>query len=106
MLDDDTVLAQVVGALLGTLAVHRIVLFGSRALGTAGADSDYDLLVVADTDLPPHERAFAARKATRFLGTPLDLLIYTPHEYALLRGWRSSIVAAAEREGQVIYEAA
>lgn len=102
----DKALEAVVAALIASLAVRRIVLFGSMAAGTAGQDSDYDLIVVADTPLPPDERLYLARRATRALGVPLDLLVYTPDEYAALRGWRSSAVAIAETEGQVLYEAA
>lgn len=105
-LEADAVLAAVVNALVSVLSVRRIVLFGSRATGTEGPGSDYDLIVVADTDLPADERMYAARKATREMGIPLDLLVYTPEEYTKLLQWRSSAVAVAEAEGRVVYEAA
>jgi len=38
--------------LLSALAPRRIILFGSRARGTAQPASDYDILVVAQTDRP------------------------------------------------------
>ena len=103
---EDVVLAELVKALVESLAVRRIVLFGSRAAGAQVAVSDYDLIVVADTSLPVDERAYLARKATRDFGVPLDLLVYTPEEYAKLLRWRSSAVAIAEAEGRVLYEAA
>ena len=102
----DNVLAAVVRALVDSMAVRRIVLFGSRASGKAGLDSDYDLVVVADTALPPEERMYVAHRAIRDLGVPLDILICTPDEHAKLVQWRSSAVATAEAEGKVIYEAA
>ena len=34
---------------------ERVILFGSYAQGAVTDDSDVDLLVVADTDLPPRE---------------------------------------------------
>ncbi|HAM59033.1 MAG TPA: hypothetical protein DCQ64_27910 [Candidatus Rokubacteria bacterium] len=38
--------------LVATYRPERIFLFGSRARGTAGPDSDYDLLVVVPDDVP------------------------------------------------------
>ena len=35
---------------------HKIILFGSRAEGTAGPKSDVDLLIIQETPLPPHRR--------------------------------------------------
>jgi Integrase core domain/Nucleotidyltransferase domain len=42
----DPILAEIVRRLIEALQPERIYLFGSRARGEAGADSDYDLMVV------------------------------------------------------------
>ena len=44
------------------IPVQEVILFGSYAEGTVTEDSDVDLLVVADTDLPPRERFCAVRR--------------------------------------------
>src|ERR1700752_3466607 len=53
--------------ILRTYAPRRIVLFGSAARGTAGPDSDLDLLVVLDDDVSPGvlkwQRIHEARKS-------------------------------------------
>ena len=103
---DSVALAAIVEALVDCLKASRIVLFGSQAKGEALEESDFDLLVVADTPLSPVERLYVARKATRGFAVPLDLLIYTPDEYDQLKHWKSSAVAIAESEGRVLYEAA
>ncbi|MFW5909554.1 MAG: nucleotidyltransferase domain-containing protein [Thiohalospira sp.] len=61
--------------------VEEAWLFGSLAAGTAGPWSDVDLLLVTETAEPFVERprAFAD---IREPGIPLDLLVYTPAEYA------------------------
>jgi len=100
----DETLDEVVRLLVGALSVRRIVLFGSRATGNASRASDYDLIVVADTDLAPDERSLAVRRVTRRLGIPLDILVYTPEEHMKLGSWRSSAVAIAESEGRVLFE--
>ena len=99
-------LDALVTALVDALHPRRIILFGSRARGDAREDSDVDLLVIADTELPPDERSFRAHKAVRDLGLATDILVVTPGEVERLRTWMSSIVAVALREGRTIHEAA
>jgi len=85
---------------------QKVVLFGSRARNDAVADSDYDLLVVWATDLPPAQRAYVANRALRDLGVPVDVVVLTPAEVAAQADWCSSIVRTALREGRVLHEAA
>lgn len=48
--------------------VRRVLLFGSRARGTAGCHSDWDFFVVTDRDLPLSEwRKVSARMRRRFV---------------------------------------
>lgn len=63
--------------------VREAWIFGSFAKGGFGTDSDIDLIVVADTDLP------FTRRQSLFddlysLVPALDLLVYTPAEFARL----------------------
>ena len=57
----DPTLALLRDRLVAALLPRRIILFGSRARGTAKADSDYDLLIVAETDLPSEDRELVAQ---------------------------------------------
>jgi hypothetical protein len=52
----DPVLAEIVHRLVAAYEPERIYLFGSRARGDAGSDSDYDLLVVVPDGAPPERR--------------------------------------------------
>ncbi len=55
---------------------ERIILFGSYANGTQSDDSDLDLLIIQETDLPPQKRGFDIRMCLLGLFT----CIYTyPH---------------------------
>jgi predicted nucleotidyltransferase len=56
-------LEEIVERLVVRFHPERIILFGSHARGEATDASDMDLLVVADTDLPPEERFPALRPA-------------------------------------------
>lgn len=82
----------------------RVVLFGSYAEGTATEDSDVDLLVVADTPLPPRRRYGAVRRLVADCPAAFDIIVKTPDEYARLRTVVNTIVYFAEKAGRVLYE--
>jgi len=64
--------------------LREAYLFGSFAGGTAGAWSDIDLIVVQESELPPVERA-RAFACLGELGVAVDVLVYTPAEFAAAR---------------------
>ncbi len=83
---------------------EKVILFGSHASGGADEESDVDLLVVADTKLPPQDRF---PEASRLLGDypyAFDVIIKTPEEYRRFRKAVNHIVYFADKYGQVIYE--
>lgn len=82
----------------------RIILFGSYAQGNATDDSDIDLLVVADTALPPRQRYGAVRRLVADYPASFDIVVKTPEEYARTRGVVNNIVYLADKYGKVIYE--
>jgi hypothetical protein len=83
--------------------VRRILLFGSRARGGAKPDSDYDVLVIADTDVPFIERQGMGLLAIGARDFAIDLLIYTPSEAEKAASIPGSALYWAEREGRVVY---
>ncbi len=85
---------------------RRIILFGSRARGDARPGSDYDVLIVADTDRPTYEVRVEARVAMMDLPVSMDLIVLTPDELDEELAWTSSVASEAVRTGKVIYEAA
>lgn len=82
----------------------RVVLFGSYAQGVATDDSDVDLLVVAETALPPRKRYGAVRRLVADCPAAFDIIVKTPQEYARSRAVVNTIVYFAEKSGRVIYE--
>jgi len=83
---------------------ERVILFGSYAQGTVTDDSDVDLLVVADTDLPARERYGAVRRLVADVPASFDIIVKTPEEYARWRSVVNHIVYFADKHGRVLYE--
>ncbi len=73
-------LPGVIERLVAALNPHKIILFGSYAYGHPTPDSDVDLLVVWDTDLPPRERVKAVSRLMYPRPFPVDILVKTRAE--------------------------
>jgi len=83
---------------------RRVILFGSRARGDAGPESDTDLFVEMETSLPPYERRVAVDRLFGLRDWPMDVLVYTPAEVDRLKDAVGSLVYSVIREGKVLYE--
>jgi predicted nucleotidyltransferase len=102
---DEQIARALVERLHTVFDLQRVVWFGSRAQGTGGPDSDWDLLVVAPSTESAITRGFRAEKATAEVAVPKDFVVLTPDEYARFRTWRSSVAHQAELTGKVLYAA-
>ena len=80
--------------------VKRMILFGSRATGRSSLESDYDLLVIAETDIPFIQRQGLALMALGKRDFPVDLLVYTSHEAERAAETPGSTVYWAFKEGR------
>ncbi len=104
----ETVIEEMVEALVRAGDPERIILFGSYARGEAGADADVDLLVIESEPFGPQrsrrEELTRLYRALQGMGVAKDILLYSAEE---LDYWRDSInhvIADALREGRVVYE--
>lgn len=95
---------DVVRTIVERLRPNRIILFGSYARGEPGPDSDLDLMVEMESDLPLPERAMKVDDLFAERGWALDVWVYTPEEVRRLRGNIGSLVSIIESEGRVVYE--
>ena len=81
----------------------QVILFGSHARGTAGPDSDVDLLVVMPFAGSRREKAVEIGVALHGIGVPKDIVVTTPEDFE----WRKEIPGTIERpaalEGKVLY---
>ena len=82
----------------------KIILFGSYALGNPNNDSDIDLLIIKDTDLPPQKRSFDIQKSLIGSMIPIDILVYTNKEFEQEKDKKYSFINSAIKTSKVIYE--
>lgn len=102
----DPILEEMLRRLTGAFQPERVYLFGSRARGEAGPDSDYDLLmVVKESGLPRYRREQEAFRALIGVGAAKDVLVLTREEFERKRTVVSSLPAAVELEGILLYAA-
>ena len=98
-MSEQEVLHYILAQLSKTFNVQRMILFGSRAKGTARPDSDYDVVVVVESEIPYYARLGVVGNAVRDRKFPLDLLALTPKEAEESSKFFGSIMYIAETEG-------
>lgn len=104
----DSVVNDMVRAIVADVSPQMIVLFGSRGRGEGREGSDVDLLVVEDGPFN-HQRSRrleAARLYRRLAGTGIakDILVVSRAEVDKWRDSLNHVIARALREGRVVYE--
>lgn len=82
---------------------ERVILFGSHSRGTAGPDSDVDLLVVMPVRGSKRKKQLEIRLALREFRVPKDIIVTTPEEFAWRQEIPGTIERPAAREGRVLY---
>jgi predicted nucleotidyltransferase len=102
---EEEMLQEIARRLVSQFAPRKIILYGSRANGTARQESDYDLMIVWRDENPPAARAATVRQELLDLGFPMDIAVVTPREYEQYRTRRVHIVAVADREGRILHAA-
>ncbi|HUT33975.1 MAG TPA: nucleotidyltransferase domain-containing protein [Planctomycetota bacterium] len=95
---------EIVAKIVDAFHPRRIVMFGSRARGHAGPESDLDLLVEMETDKPPRDRIRAVDALFARRRWAMDILVYTPEEVRRFRDMLGTVLYTIEREGRVLYE--
>jgi uncharacterized protein len=99
----EQLLDEVVRRVLQVGSPHKIVLFGSRARGDARPDSDLDLLILEDSELPGYKRSPRYYRALTGLFPEIDILVFTPEEVSEWSGVPNAFETVAMREGRVLY---
>jgi len=91
-------------AALRDWGVERIYLFGSRARGEADGLSDIDLVALRRTEIPFLERLAEVCTVLPKRGPAVDVLVYTPEEFAAMQQAGNALVETVLEEGILVYE--
>lgn len=103
---DNPILTEIVRRLVEAYQPERIYLFGSVARGEAGADSDYDLLIVVPDDAPPERRnSRLGYQVLRGTGVSVDEVVWDHSRFEKRAKVASSLPASVLREGRLLYAA-
>ena len=100
----DRVLDEIVDRISRTEHPERIILFGSRARGTARPDSDFDLLIIKESLEPRYRRSAPLYTRLADLPVEVEIMVYTPEEVSDWSCVPEAFVTTAIREGKVLYE--
>jgi predicted nucleotidyltransferase len=97
-------ISEIVNKIVQNYAPEKVILFGSYANGTPNEDSDLDLIVIKNTDLPKQSRGRVLRKYLFGSFIPMDLKVYTPSEFNndLLNPY--SFLYSAMKNSTTLYE--
>ncbi len=99
-------IAEIVNKIAFGYNPDKIILFGSYAAGNPTEDSDLDLFVIKETDLPRPQRTVQVRKMLYGSMIPIDLIVYTPKEIDQSKKNTYSFVYEVLNTGETLYERA
>ena len=99
----EKLIQQMVKRIVSQFKPEKVILFGSHARGTAGPDSDVDLLVVMPVHGSKLKTAVRVSSALHDIRLPMDVIVSDPSEFE----WRKDVVGTIEwpatHEGKVLY---
>ena len=101
---NDNLIDDIVHRIVETAQPDKIILFGSRARGDARPNSDFDVLVIKESNEPRYRRSVPLYVALADLPAEVEVMVYTPEEIEEWRKVPQALVTTAVREGTTIYE--
>ena len=99
-------LPAVVRAIAEALNPQAIIVFGSVARGTAGPNSDLDLLIIDDFAAAGRTKSASIGllyKAIWGVDVSIDPLVISPAEFERWRGSPHNVIGTCAREGRVVH---
>ena len=103
VMQDVEIIQTIVSRITEAIHPQKIILFGSWARGERGPHSDIDILVIQESSQPRPQRYAQVRRLFWGMGLPMDILVYTPEEFARYQAVPGSFTHTVTLEGQVLY---
>jgi|SRR5579859_5629869 len=100
----DDLVQEVTARIVARFHPKRIIAFGSYARGEYSSNSDLDLIVEMESDKPFWERTIEVGKLFVPRDWALDLLVYTPAEFAEEEQIWGTFPQMIAQETKVLYE--
>ena len=95
---------DIVRRIVDTAQPEKVILFGSQARGTSRPDSDFDVLLIKQSDEPRYRRSAPLYVALADLPVEVEVMVYTPEEVGEWSEVPQAFITTAVREGTTIYE--
>jgi predicted nucleotidyltransferase len=84
--------------------IRRVILYGSRAQGSATEESDFDLLVVEKDPVSKREEMSRLRESLSDVEYPVDVWVMGEEEFEETRNVIGGLAYPAHKYGVVLYE--
>ena len=100
---DEEIIQEIKDRIIKNYDPQKIILFGSYADGTPHKDSDIDLLIIKESNLPPYKRARELRKILSDIIFPKDIIILNKSEFDRYKDVKGSFAYEISKKGRVLY---
>jgi predicted nucleotidyltransferase len=87
------------------ISIQRVFLFGSRARGEAGCDSDWDFYVVVDGDptfAQRHRAVTGIRRELARLRIPNDVILKSARQFERMKEYPGHLAYEVAQEGTLV----
>jgi predicted nucleotidyltransferase len=101
---NDSMVRDIVRRIVDTVQPEKVILFGSQARGDARHNSDFDVLVIKQSEEPRYRRSVPLYIALADLPVEVEVMVYTPEEVGEWSQVPQAFITTAVREGKTIYE--
>ncbi|MCB0837879.1 MAG: nucleotidyltransferase domain-containing protein [Bacteroidetes bacterium] len=96
--------AKIVEIIVRNYDPDEICLFGSMSKNQSNMESDIDLLIIKDTDIPRRFRGSSFKEQLSRFPIKIDLLFYTHAELESAKKKKYSFIDAISRKTKIVYK--
>ena len=102
-MSSDPVVERVVKIIAEAIHPQKIILFGSRAKGTARPDSDLDLVVIYTGEKSKRQVKLDIHRLLEPASVPMDLFVLSPEEMQRQRHVANTLAREVAERGVTVY---